>query len=111
MFGTLAIGYVTVTSSDGVKILVDGVYEGTVVDGNLLLPLSPGRHRITGQKEGYEDSSDYVNVIANRSTKIIIELGDPVGKEKISLDQKRITLGNKTGTIKIFSILLKRLYP
>jgi len=104
LFGTVAIGYVTVTSSDGVKILVDGVYEGTVVDGNLLLPLSPGRHWITGQKEGYEDSSDYVNVIANRSTKIIIELGDPVGKEKISLDQKRITLGNKTGTINIFSI-------
>ena len=104
LFGTVSIGYVTVTSSDGVKILVDGVYEGTVVDGNLLLPLSPGRHWITGQKEGYEDSSDYVNVIANRSTKIIIELGDPVGKEKISLDQKRITLGNKTGTINIFSI-------
>ena len=37
LFGTEAPGYVAITYSDGVKILVDGVHKGTVVGSQLIL--------------------------------------------------------------------------
>jgi hypothetical protein len=105
LFGTEAPGYVEITSSDGVKILVDGVHKGTVVGSQLILSLAPGTYTLTAQKEGYEDESVVVTVQSGRSTSVSIELSQAkVIQEKIPTEQKKVVLGQKTGTINIYSI-------
>ena len=105
LLGTEAPGYVAITSSDGVKILVDGVHKGTVVGSQLILSLAPGKYTLTAQKEGYEDKSVAVTVQSGRSTSVSIELSQAkVTQEKIPTEQKKVVLGQKTGTINIYSI-------
>jgi len=105
LFGTEAPGYVAITSSDGVKILVDGVHKGTVVGRQLILSLEPGTYTLTAQKEGYEDKNVVVTVQSGRSTSVSIELSQAkVTQEKIPTEQKKVVLGQKTGTINIYSI-------
>lgn len=105
LFGTEAPGYVAITSSDGVKILVDGVHKGTVVGRQLILSLEPGTYTLTTQKEGYEDKSVVVTVQSGRSTSVSIELSQAkIMQEKIPTEQKKVVLGQKTGTINIYSI-------
>ncbi len=105
LFGIEAPGYVAITSSDGVKILVDGVHKGTVVGSQLILSLEPGTYTLTAQKEGYEDKSVVVTVQSGRSTSVSIELSQAkVLQEKIPTEQKKVVLGQKTGTINIYSI-------
>jgi len=97
-------GYVAINSSDGVKILVYGVHLGTVSGGQLILSLTPGTYRLTAQKEGYEDESVFVTVQSGRSTSVNVELTQSkVIQEDISTEQK-VSLGQKTGTINIYSV-------
>ena len=105
LFGTEAPGYVAITSSDGVNVFVDGVHKGTVVGSQLIISLSPGTYTLTAQKEGYEDRSVVVTVQSGRSTSISIELTQSkVGQERIPTEEKKVVLGQKTGTINIYSI-------
>jgi len=97
-------GYVAINSSDGVKILVYGVHLGTVSGGQLILSFTPGTYRLTAQKEGYEDESVFVTVQSGRSTSVNVELTQSkVIQENISTEQK-VSLGQKTGTISIYSV-------
>ncbi len=84
---------------------MDGVHKGTVVGRQLILSLEPGTYTLTAQKEGYEDKSVVVTVQSGRSTSVSIELSQAkVMQEKIPTEQKKVVLGQKTGTINIYSI-------
>ena len=104
LFGTEAPGYVAITSSDGVRILVNGVQVGTIVGAELIFSLPPGLYFLTAQKEGYEDESVFITVQSGKSTSVNVELTQAkVIQENISTQQK-VFLGQKTGTINIYSI-------
>ncbi|WP_214079815.1 formylglycine-generating enzyme family protein [Mesotoga sp.] len=104
LFGTEAPGYVAITSSDGVKILLNGVHVGTIVGGELILSLTPGTYILIAQKEGYEDERVFITVQSGRSTSVNVELTQAkIIQENISTQQK-VFLGQKTGTINIYSI-------
>jgi formylglycine-generating enzyme required for sulfatase activity len=104
LFGTEAPGYVAITSSNEVGILVNGVHVGTIVGGELILSLTPGTYILIAQKEGYEDKIISVTVQSGRSTSVNVELSQAkVIQTNISTQQK-VFLGQKTGTIKIYSV-------